>query len=118
MLKPKAGRQEHRPKWLGNQGDTNKVFVGNLSWKVNDKDLEEEFRKYGTVMEAVVLMMPNDNTKSRGFGFVTFTTKEAAGTAVEKGNGRELKGRPMKVDPAGRKGVTTGEGQTGLDKGG
>src|SRR4051812_25335532 len=46
-----------------------KLYVGNLSWGVNDAQLQELFAPYGTVVSAQVIM-DRDTGRSKGFGFV------------------------------------------------
>ncbi len=61
------------------QGDiTNKqVYVGNLSYQVNEQNLKEFFSKYGAITQ-VRIVKNYGSGRSKGFGFVTFnTTKEA-----------------------------------------
>ncbi|UVC54416.1 hypothetical protein MACJ_003962 [Theileria orientalis] len=53
-----------------------KIFVGGLSKALNEEMLDEYFSKFGEV-EKVTIMRQLDGT-SRGFGFIVFTTEEAA----------------------------------------
>ncbi len=76
-----------------------KVFVGSLSWNVDDQGLSDAFAKFGEVEEAVVIRH-RDTGRSKGFGFVTFTNEESAAQAVEQLDGTELDGRPIKVNIA------------------
>ena len=45
------------------------LFVGNLSYKVDDVDLRAHFEQFGTVSKAVVIM-DTETRRSRGYGFV------------------------------------------------
>ena len=54
-----------------------KLFVGNLSFKTTENDLQEAFAAHGTVVEAN-LMMDRMSGRSRGFAFVTMSTPEEA----------------------------------------
>ena len=76
-----------------------KVFVGNLSWGTTDQGLREAFEEFGEVIEAKVIT-ERDTGRSRGFGFVTFANDEDADSAMEKMNGAELDGRPLRVNEA------------------
>jgi len=76
-----------------------KIFVGNLSWDVTDKDLMDTFAAYGTVSEATALK-DRDTGKSRGFGFVTMENDSEARAAIDALNGKELMGRPLTVNEA------------------
>ena len=52
-------------------GDGRKVFVGGLSWDINDSTLRQDFGKYGE-MEDVYIPTDKETGKMRGFAFVTF----------------------------------------------
>lgn len=62
-----------------------KIFVGGLPYHTTDESLGQFFKKFGNIEEAVVI---NDRQtgKSRGYGFVTMETKEAAEAAVSDPN--------------------------------
>ena len=77
-------------------GET-KLFVGHLSWSVDDAWLKTAFDPFGEVESASVLVDRQSN-KSRGVGFVHFTTHEAAKSALEEMDGQEIDGRAIKVD--------------------
>lgn len=76
----------------------NKLFVGNLSWNVDDAMLKDLFSTVGTVEEAVVIK-DRIKDRSKGFGFVKMSTEEEAAKALEL-NGHELDGRPINVSEA------------------
>ena len=76
-----------------------RLYVGNLAWTVTDQDLQDAFSEAGTVDSAQVIMDRATN-RSRGFGFVEMATDEAAETAITTLNGREVKGRPIRVNEA------------------
>ena len=76
-----------------------KLFVGGLSWDTTTEDLTNAFAKFGTIIDATVIL---DRTtgRSRGFGFVTFEKPPDANEAVKSMNGAELDGRILKVNLA------------------
>lgn len=76
-----------------------KLYVGNLSYDTTTPGLEAYFATVGEVEDAVVLT-DRETGRSRGFGFVTMATDEAASTAVQQLNGTSLDGRTIKVDEA------------------
>jgi RNA recognition motif-containing protein len=76
-----------------------KLFVGNLSFKVTENELEDLFAQYGPVNE-VNLMLDRVSGKPRGFAFVTMATVEAAQAATQALNGKELQGRALTVNTA------------------
>ncbi|OAY70251.1 Glycine-rich RNA-binding protein 3, mitochondrial [Ananas comosus] len=60
---------------------SSKIFVGGLSYGTDDQGLREAFTSFGEVIEARVIM-DRETGRSRGFGFVTFTSSEEASTAI------------------------------------
>src|SRR5882757_4902435 len=76
-----------------------RLYVGNLAWTVTDQDLQDVFSEAGPVDSSQVIMDRATN-RSRGFGFVEMATDEAADVAIQKLNGREIKGRPIRVNEA------------------
>jgi RNA recognition motif-containing protein len=99
-----------------------KLFVGNLSFKATENDLEELFSKHGPVTE-VNLMLDRATGKPRGFAFVTMATKEGADAAAQALNGTEFEGRALTVNEARPRedrggGGFGGGGGGGRDRGG
>ncbi|XP_058094881.1 28 kDa ribonucleoprotein, chloroplastic [Magnolia sinica] len=76
-----------------------KLFVGNLSWSVTSESLTQAFQEYGNVVGARVLF-DGDTGKSRGYGFVCYSTQQEMEAALEYLNGVELEGRTMRVSLA------------------
>ena len=76
-----------------------KLFVGNLSFNITENDLQDAFAVHGTVVEAN-LMMDRATGRPRGFGFVTMSSPEEAQKAIDALNGKELGGRPLRVNEA------------------
>jgi RNA recognition motif-containing protein len=76
-----------------------KLFVGNLSFKTTENDLQDAFAAHGTVLETN-LMMDRMTGRPRGFGFVTMSTPEEAQKAIEALHGAQLDGRPLTVNVA------------------
>ena len=77
----------------------NKLYIGNLSWNVNDDQLRAAFTQAGTVTSARV-MVDKMTGRSRGFGFIEFETEEMAKAAIEMWNGKDLDGRKLVVNIA------------------
>jgi len=76
-----------------------KLYVGNLPFSVDDEKLKELFSAHGKIEEATVIK-DRFSGRSKGFGFVTFATKEEAEKAVKKMNDKEIEGRNLKVSEA------------------
>jgi RNA recognition motif-containing protein len=70
-----------------------KLYVGNLSYSVDDKQLEELFSTHGSVQSANVI-------GSKGFGFVELGNKSEAEKARDALDGTEFEGRTLKVNEA------------------
>lgn len=67
-------------------GNVNKIYVGNLSWGVDNDALESLFSEHGNVQEARVVY-DRDSGRSRGFGFVTYGSSEEVNKACQKLDG-------------------------------
>jgi len=94
-----------------------RLYVGNLAWTVTDQDLLDVFSEAGAVDSSQVIIDRATN-RSRGFGFVEMGTDEAAETAIKTLNGRDVKGRPIRVNEAqARSGGGGGGGMRGSGSG-
>lgn len=94
-----------------------KLFVGGLSWDTDDAALRAAFAPFGDIVEAKVVT-ERETGRSRGFGFVSYTSDASASDAMNKMNGRMLDGRNLKVDIAAEKSGGRGGGFGGGDRGG
>ncbi len=77
----------------------NKLYVGNLSFRVTSEDLQEYFGAAGPV-ESANVVMDRETGRSRGFGFVEMASEDAATAAISQFNGQEYDGRNMVVNEA------------------
>ncbi|KAK8632352.1 hypothetical protein V6N13_072746 [Hibiscus sabdariffa] len=96
------GREDYSPRGARGgppMGDSNRVYVGNLSWGVDDMALENLFSEQGSVVEARVVY-DRESGRSRGFGFVTYNSAEEVDRAIRSLNGSDLDGRPIRVTVA------------------
>ena len=75
------------------------IYVGNLSFSVNNAELEDLFTEYGAVASAQVIM-DRETGRSRGFGFVEMDDADAAQAAIDALDGAEVDGRRLKVNEA------------------
>ena len=78
---------------------SNKLYVGNLSFRVTSEDLQEYFAGAGTV-ESANIVMDRETGRSRGFGFVEMASDDDANNAIAQFNGQEYDGRNMVVNEA------------------
>ena len=75
------------------------IYVGNLSFNATESDLRDAFQAFGAVEKAAVIT-DKGTGQSRGFGFVEMPNKEEALKAIAALNGKDLKGRALKVNEA------------------
>ncbi|WP_421908738.1 RNA recognition motif domain-containing protein [Methanolacinia petrolearia] len=73
--------------------ETSKLYVGNLTYSVTEKQLEELFSQYGDVKSVRII-------ERKGFGFVEMGSAEEAEKAMAALNETEYEGRTMRIDEA------------------
>ncbi|KAJ7755350.1 hypothetical protein DFH07DRAFT_1028378 [Mycena maculata] len=76
-----------------------KLYIGNLSFSTNDDSLRQYFCQFGDVTDSVV-MKDRETQRSRGFGFVTYSTEDEANKAIDLTNDQDLEGRRIRVNMA------------------
>ncbi|XP_027363463.1 29 kDa ribonucleoprotein A, chloroplastic isoform X1 [Abrus precatorius] len=106
---PPPARNENSPRFRGpSRGgggpsdESNRVHVGNLDWGVDNLTLETLFRGKGKVLEARVIY-DRESGRSRGFGFVTYSSPEEVNSAIQSLDGVDLNGRAIRVSLADSK---------------
>lgn len=77
----------------------NRLYVGNLSFHTTDDSLRSAFEGLGEVVDVKVIV-DRESGQSRGFGFVTMGSGEAAQRAISAMNGTMLDGRALRVNEA------------------
>jgi RNA recognition motif-containing protein len=70
------------------------VFVGNIPWSVDQKELSDHMSQCGQVEQVVI---PQFRGRSKGFGIVTYTTPEDATRAISELDGSSLRDRTINV---------------------
>ncbi len=75
------------------------IYVGNLSYSLDESELREAFAAHGEV-SSVKVLMDRETGRSRGFGFVEMPNQAEAEAAVAEINGKEIGGRPLRVNEA------------------
>ncbi len=75
------------------------IYIGNLSYEVNQEDLNEVFSEYGTVRRVHV---PTDREtgRVRGFAFVEMESEADEDKAIAALDGAEWMDRELKVNKA------------------
>lgn len=77
----------------------NKLYVGNLPFSTTEDSLRDTFGQCGNVTD-VMIALDRQTGRSRGFGFVTFSSDDEANAAVSKFHGSEMDGRTIQVNEA------------------
>lgn len=95
----------------------NRLYVGNLSFNSSKDSLREAFSQFGEVTD-VHVVTDRETGQSRGFGFVTLGTSEAAQNAIREMNGALLDGRALRVNEAEERPNRGGGGGGGFGGGG
>ncbi|KAI4592763.1 hypothetical protein KJ359_010523, partial [Pestalotiopsis sp. 9143b] len=72
-----------------------RLYVGNIHFSITEQDLQNVFEPFGEL--EFVQLQKDDNGRSRGYGFVQFREADQAREALEKMNGFDLAGRPIRV---------------------
>lgn len=93
------------------------IYAGNLPWDLSEDDLRKAFEAFGQV-ESVRIISDRYSGRSRGFGFVEMPNKEEGDAAIADLNGKDLKGRAIKVNEARAKDENRGRGGGGGGGGG
>ena len=96
------------------------IYVGNLAEDVSEDDLRGVFEPFGQV-ESVNILKDRFSGESRGFGFVEMPSRDEAQTAIQDADGKDLKGKAIKVNearPRPSAGPRGGGGRYGGGRGG
>ena len=88
-----------------------KLFIGNLPFDITDEDLSGIFSDPGIVKSAKVIV-DRETGRSRGFGFVEFSTEEEATQAIEDWNEKVIGGRRLTVNEAQERSRRSGNGRS------
>jgi RNA recognition motif-containing protein len=75
-----------------------KIYVGNLPFSADEGQVRSLFEQHGTV-DSVALINDRETGRPRGFGFVEMPRADAQ-RAIQALNGKEMGGRPLRVNEA------------------
>jgi RNA recognition motif-containing protein len=75
------------------------IYISNLGFNIQDKELSGFFTEYGEVSSAKVIM-DKETGRSRGFGFVEMPDDEASKKAIAALDGKTIDGRAIQVKEA------------------
>lgn len=87
---------------IGEESTQKNLFVGNLSWNIDEAWLRETFEEHGELSGCRV-MTDKATGRSKGFGYVEFVRAEDAAAAYEAKKGFELDNRAINLDWASAK---------------
>ncbi|KAK1390758.1 glycine-rich RNA-binding protein 4, mitochondrial-like [Heracleum sosnowskyi] len=76
-------------RWIPSRHSSTKLFVGGLSYDTNETVLKDAFDRHGEIIEVKVIC-DRVSGKSQGYGFVQFTSENAANKALEEMNDKLL----------------------------
>ena len=88
-----------KPAAKASKGDMVEIYVGNLSYDMNDAQLRKEFERFGVVKSARVITH-RTNGKSKGYGFVEMPHRKEAVIAIKALDNSEILGRRLRVNEA------------------
>ncbi|XP_051131919.1 33 kDa ribonucleoprotein, chloroplastic-like [Andrographis paniculata] len=106
---PRGGEREVmapkiRSSYQGFVDSPHKIYAGNLSWGLTSQGLREVFSQQPGFLSAKVIY-DRDSGRSRGFGFITFSSAEDVESALNAMNGVEVEGRPLRLNLAEQRGI-------------
>tara|TARA_Y100000590_G_scaffold436255_1_gene556615 strand:- start:265 stop:510 length:246 start_codon:yes stop_codon:yes gene_type:complete len=78
------------------------IFVGNLNFRTSEDELQSHFEQFGPVSSARIIQ-DRATQRSRGFGFVEMENTADGERAISELNGKEFKGRELRVNVATQK---------------
>lgn len=77
-----------------------KLYVGNLNYRTTEQDLRAFFETDGRQVKEVSIVTDRETGRPRGFAFVRMATDQDAASAISGLNGRDLDGRPLRINEA------------------
>ena len=75
------------------------LYVSNIAFKLREDELRQAFEPYGEIVSSKIIM-DRETGRSRGFGFVEYSSREAGMAAIEALNGMDLAGKEISVSEA------------------
>ena len=77
-----------------------KLFIGNLSFRVSDTELNDLFSSLKITVDNIRIMRDLDTGRSRGFAFAELAPNVDMEAAIKELNGKVLDGRALTVNEA------------------
>ncbi|KAK0285130.1 Phosphatidylinositol-3-phosphatase SAC1 [Friedmanniomyces endolithicus] len=98
VTEAEKNRQARNPEGTATQSNGipfHRLYVGNIHFSITEEDLKNVFEPFGEL--EFVQLQKEEQGRSKGYGFVQFVDPAQAKEALEKMNGFELAGRPIRV---------------------
>ena len=100
------------------ESQENKLYVGNLSYSVNEEELSNFFESNGVSVQSATVIKDRATNRSKGFGFVTVGTMQEVESAISSVNGKEFGGRQITVSQARAREKNRNFSRSGGNRGG
>ncbi|OCT45033.1 Polyadenylate-binding protein, cytoplasmic and nuclear [Cladophialophora carrionii] len=94
-------KRDRQSKFEEMKANFTNVYIKNIDESVTDEEFTQLFEPYGAVVSATITR--DEMGKSRGFGFVNFSSHEAAAKAVDELNDKDFHGKNLYVGRAQKK---------------
>ena len=75
------------------------LYIGNLSYRVKEQELQQALEQYGTVA-SVKIIKDRETNRSKGFGFAEMPDDEEAAKVIKEFNGADFAGRKIVIKEA------------------
>lgn len=94
-------KKDRQSKFEEMKANFTNIYIKNLDHEISDDEFRKIFEKFGEITSAT--LSHDQDGKSRGFGFVNYSTHESAQAAVEDMNEKDIKGQKLYVGRAQKK---------------
>lgn len=94
-------KKDRQSKFEEMKANFTNIYVKNLDTEIGDEEFRVMFEKFGEITSAT--LSHDQEGKSRGFGFVNYSTHESAAAAVEEMNEKDIKSQKLYVGRAQKK---------------
>jgi polyadenylate-binding protein len=94
-------KKDRQSKFEEMKANFTNIYIKNIDPEVEDEEFRKLFEKFGEITSAT--LSRDSEGKSRGFGFVNFSTHESAQAAVEEMNDKEVRSQKLYVGRAQKK---------------
>lgn len=81
------------------EGKKMKLFVGNIPFSMTEEELRAVFEECGSIVSCK-LIVDFETGRSRGFGFIEYSSREEAQKAIDEIHDQEVKGKKLVVNEA------------------